>query len=145
VVCESVPTQVEGEWDAIDYFNAHHCREAFEVHLVHDPSARWHDAEVIEGPLRPAEELVALRVPFIFACNVLLERLWRCPSVDLYGVVNDEIGGDLWVDSLRINAKFARRIAQRSKVNDRWDASEILEHHAGGREGEFALISGCDC
>jgi hypothetical protein len=135
----------EGEWRAINRFNSHHGGETLKVHLVHDSGARRNDTESIEGPLRPAEELVAFRIALIFAFNVLFERLWRCPSVNLYGVVNDEIGGDLWVDSLRINAKLARRIAQRSKVNDRWDASEILEHHAGGKEGEFALISRCDC
>jgi len=110
---------------------------------VHDSCARRHNAEAIEGPLRPTEELVALRVALIFARNVLLERLRCCPSVNLHGVIDDEIGGHLWVDALRIDAELARRIAQRGKVNDRWDASEILEDNASRREGEFALIAGC--
>ena len=120
----------EGEWCAINLLNAHHGGEALKVHLVDDPRARWHHAEAIEGPLRPTEELVALRIALIFARNVLLERLRCCPSVDLHGVINDEIGGNLWVDALRINAELARRIAQRGKINDRWDASEVLQHHA---------------
>jgi hypothetical protein len=58
-------------------------------------------------------------------------------------VIDDEIGGHLWVDTLRIDAELARRIAQRGKVNDRWYASEILEDNASRREGELALIAGC--
>jgi hypothetical protein len=56
-------------------------------------------------------------------------------------VINDEIGGNLWVDALRVDAELARSIAQRGKINDRWNAREILEHDACRREGEFALIS----
>ena len=120
----------EGEWCAVNLLNADHGGEALKVHLVDDPRARWHHAEAIEGPLRPTEELIAFRVALIFARYVLLERLRGCPSVDLHGVINDEIGGNLWVDALRIDAEFARSIAQRSEINDRWDASEVLQHHA---------------
>ena len=58
-------------------------------------------------------------------------------------MINDEIGGNLWVDALWIDAELARSVAQRGKINDRWDAREILEHNASRREGEFALIAGC--
>ena len=131
----------EGEWCTVNLLNADHGGEALKVYLVDDPSARWHHAEAIEGPLRPTKELIALCVALIFARYVLLKRLWGCPSVDLHGVINDEIGGNLWVDALRIDAELARSIAQRGKINDRWDACEILQHDASRREGEFALIS----
>ena len=46
-------------------------REVLEVHLVDDPGARRHDAEVVERALPPAEEGVALAVALELALGVL--------------------------------------------------------------------------
>jgi hypothetical protein len=62
VVCESVPTSVSGYASPPGRVLAHHARQVLEVHLVHDARAGRHDAEVVEGLLAPAQELVALAV-----------------------------------------------------------------------------------
>ena len=55
-----------------------HLREVFQVHLVADAGARRHDAEIVEGVLAPAQELVALAVALELDVHVLLQRGRRC-------------------------------------------------------------------
>jgi hypothetical protein len=49
-------------------------------------------------------------------------------------VVNDEIGGNERIDTIRVAAQFLDGVAHGGKVNDRWDASEVLEQDAGRHE-----------
>jgi hypothetical protein len=47
---------------------------------VADAGAGRHDAEVVEGALAPAQELVALAVALEFELDVCLEAPWGCRS-----------------------------------------------------------------
>lgn len=74
--------------------------------------------------------MVALGVALVFPRNVLLERLGRCPTIHLYGVVDDKICRNLRIDSRRIDAEFNRGIAQRGEVDNSRDTGEVLEYDA---------------
>ena len=110
---------------------------------MHDASARRNDAELIEGTLRPTQQLVALSVALVLFRHVLLKRLARCPAVNLHRVVDHQIGGDLRIDAMRIDAQLGGGVAERGKVNDGGHAGEVLQHNAGRGEGDLALIAGC--
>ena len=56
-----------------------------------DAGARRHDAEVVEGLLAPAQELVALAVALEFDLDVPREGVSRAEVVDLHRVVDDEV------------------------------------------------------
>src|SRR3712207_7377357 len=43
----------------------HHAAEVLEVHLVHDPGAGRHGAEVVQRALRPPQQRVALQVALV--------------------------------------------------------------------------------
>src|SRR3990172_5892827 len=68
----------------------HHRGEVLEVDLVDDARPGWHDAQVGEGGLRPAQELVALAVALVLAGHVEGEGVAGPIAVDLDGVVDDE-------------------------------------------------------
>ena len=76
VVCESVPTSVSGSSTAVALGD--HVGQVLEVDLVHDAGPGWHDAEVGEGLLRPAQQRVALAVALVLAIDVDQERGVAC-------------------------------------------------------------------
>ena len=135
----------EGEWRTVNLFDAYDGGEVLKVDLVHDAGSGRHDAELIEGALRPAQQLVALGVPLVLLGNVLLECLARCPAINLHRVVDHQVGGNLRIDAMRIDAQLSRGVAESGKVNDGRHAGEILQHHARGGEGDFALIARRRC
>ncbi len=47
--------------------------QIFEVHLVADTGARWHDAEIVECFLTPAQELITFAVALELTLNIELE------------------------------------------------------------------------
>ena len=56
----------QGVWIKHAIFLKHALREVFEVHLVDDADAGWHDFKRIERLLAPFQELVALAVAVKF-------------------------------------------------------------------------------
>ena len=135
----------EGEWCTVNLFDADNGGEVLQVDLVDDARSRGNDAELVEGTLRPAQQLVALGVALVLLRHVLLERFTCCPAINLYGVVDHQVGGDLRIDAMRINAEFGCRVAESGKVNDGGHAGEVLQHNAGRGEGDLALIAGRRC
>ena len=104
--------------------------QELEVDLVDDAGPRRHDAQVAEGGLGPAQELVALAVALVLALDVEGERAGRPELVDLDGVVDDEVGRDERVDLRRVAAELGHRVAHRREVDDGRDAGEVLEEDA---------------
>ncbi len=64
-----------GQGLAVFIHIANHLRKVFEVHLVADTRARRYHAQVLEGLLSPAQELVALLVTRKFHSDVLFKGL----------------------------------------------------------------------
>ncbi len=113
--------------------------QELQVHLVDDAGSRWHDAQVAERGLRPAQQLVALTVALVLAFHVERERR-GCPEpVHLDAVVDDEVGRDEWVDSRRIAAEVGHRVAHDREVHDRGDAGEVLEDDTRRHERDLGL------
>jgi hypothetical protein len=114
-------------------------REVLEVHLVDDPGAGGHDAEVVERSLRPAQELVTLAVALVLPLDVEGERAWRPEPVDLHGLVDVEVRRDERVDSLRVAAELGHRVAHDREVHNRRDAGEVLEDDPGRHERDLDI------
>ena len=110
--------------------DVHHRGQELEVDLVDDTRARRHDAQVLEGGLRPAQELVALDVALVLALHVERERPAVAEPVDLHGVVDDEVGRDERVDLRRVAAELGHRVAHDGQVHDRRDPGQVLQHDA---------------
>ncbi len=94
-------------------------REVLEVDLVDDAGVRRHDAEILERPLPPTKEGVALAVPLELELGVPEDRPARPVLVDLDGVVDDELDREERIDPLRDRRRgrrIASRIAARSTI-----------------------------
>ena len=141
MVWESVPTSVSGNACslAIDLAQLDHAGQELQVDLVHDARARGHDPQVRERGLRPAQQLVALRVALVLPVDVERERAGRAVLVDLDGVVDDQVRGHQRVDARGVAAEGRHRVAHRGEVHDRGHAREVLEDDARGQERHLGL------
>ena len=101
------------------------------------PGLGWDDLQVVERLLSPAKEGVALAVPLVLAVGVDPHRHPVREGVDLDGVVDDELGGKLWIRLRRVAAEVVHRVAHGGEVDDRRDAGEVLVDHAPWREGDL--------
>ena len=129
-----------GQRGALRELLAHdHLRQIFDVDLVDDAGSRRHHAEVAEGLLSPAQELVAFAVALVFDVHVLFDRVGHAVLVDLHGMVDDHVGLDLRVDDLGVSPKILDRITHGGKIHNAGHASEILHDHAG--RGELDLMA----
>jgi hypothetical protein len=114
-----------------------HPREVLEVDLVHDAGVRRDDLELLEGLLAPLEQLVALGVALELQLGVLGERLVGAVVVDDHRVVDHQLGRHLRLDLRRVAAHLGHRVAHRREVHDARHPGEVLQHHAGGCEGDL--------
>ncbi len=112
--------------------------EVLEVDLVDDARVRGDDGEVVERPLAPAQERVALAVAFELALGVDGEGLVGAERVDLDGVVDHELGRHERVDPGGVAAHRGDRVAHRGEVDDGGHAGEVLHQHARRRERDLA-------
>ena len=111
--------------------------EVLEVDLVDDPGVGRHHREVLERPLAPAQEQVALLVALELALGVQAEGVAGAEGVDLDRVVDHQLGRGERVDAGRVAAHLGHRVAHRGEVDDGRDAGEVLQQHAGGGEGDL--------
>ena len=125
-----------GEGDAVPHLDD--AGEVLEVDLVADAGVRRHVTEVVECALAPAEEGVALAIPFELELDVPLDRQPRCELVHLDGVVDHELRRDQRIDRLRVAALRAHRVAHRREVDDGGHSREVLQQDARGVEGDLA-------
>jgi hypothetical protein len=109
---------------------------------VDDAGARWHDAEVAEGGLGPAQELVALAIALVFAFDVERERTGGPEPVDLHGMVDDEVRRDQRIDLSRVTPEVGHGVAHDRQVDDRRDAGEVLEQDPRRHERDLGLGGG---
>ena len=78
--------------------------EIFEIDLVANPGARWHDPEIVERVLTPFQESIALAIAAIFEFDIGLEGLAAAECIHDDGMIDDEIDRDERIDLLRIAA-----------------------------------------
>ena len=131
----------EGEGPSAVVRDGHHGGQVLEVDLVHDACAGWHDPQPPEGPLGPAQELVALAVPLVFARDVEGERVRRPKPVDLDGVVDHEVSRHERVDPARVAPERRHRVPHGGQVDDRRHAGEVLQDDAGREEGNLRVAA----
>ncbi len=117
--------------------------EVFDVDLVDDAGPRRHHAEVLEGLLAPAQELVAFAVAFVFDVHVDLHGVIHTVGVDLHGMVDDHVGLHLRVDHLGVAAELLDGVAHRGQVDDARHAGEVLHDDARRRELDLMAWIGC--
>ena len=119
----------------------YHAAEELEVDLMDDAGAGWHDLEIAERRLAPAQERIPLAIALELDGRVALERIGRAVMIDLYRVVDDQLSGRERIDALRVAAKFADGLAHRGQIDYTGYAGEVLHDHP--RRSERDLMVRC--
>ena len=102
-----------------------------------DPGVGGHHREVLECPLAPAQEQVALLVALELALGVEAEGIAGAEGVDLDRVVDHKLGRSERVDAGGVAAHLGHRVAHRGEVDDRGHAGEVLQQHPRGGERDL--------
>ncbi len=115
-----------------------HRGEILQVHLVHNADVRRHDTEIPKRRLSPSEQRVAFLVALELEQRVVQKSARGAILVHLYGVVDDQVGGNERVGEVRIAAERLQRIAHGGEVYHAGHAGEVLKQHARRHEADFA-------
>ncbi len=99
-----------------------------------DARVRRNDLEVVERRLSPAQERVALAVPFELQLGIPEHRTRGCVLVHLHRVVDDELGWELWIDPRRVAPEVGHRVPHPGQIDHGRHAGEVLQQHAGWAE-----------
>ena len=124
---------------AIGDLAEHHPREVLDIHLMHDPGVRRHDAEIPERVLPPPQEGIPLPVSPELELCVQLKRVAAAEVIHLNRVIDDELDGLQRIDAIGIAAEANHAVAHRGKIDDAGDAGEVLEEDTRGRKRNLLL------
>ena len=102
-----------------------------------DARVRWDDLEVVERRLSPAQERVALAVPFELQLGVPEHRTRGGVLVHLHGVVDDELCRKLRIDPRWVAPEVGHRVPHPCQIDHGRHAGEVLQQHAGGAERDL--------
>ena len=120
----------------------HYATEEFEVDLMDDAGAGWHDLEIAERRLAPAQERIPLAIALELDGRIALECIGRSVMIDLHRVVDDQLSGRERIDALRVAAKFADGLAHRGQIDHTGHAGEVLHDHPRWSERDLMLRGG---
>ena len=139
----SVPTSVSG--NATPSLRVDHRRHPLQVDLMHDPVARRDHLDVLEGALRPLDEVEAVLVAPILDRAVLRERV-RVEAAALHRqrMVDDQLHRHHRVDLRRIAALLGDRVAQAGQVDQRGLAEDVVADHARREPREVEVAPALD-
>ena len=115
----------------------HHLRQVFQIDLVADAGAGRHDAEVAEGALAPAQELVALAITGEFHLDILAHGVGLARAVHHHRMVDDQIDRHQRVDLPRVAAERDDAVSHRGEIDHAGHAGKILHQDAAGLERHF--------
>ena len=121
------------------HFRTDHLGQELQVHLVHDTGSRRHHAEIIEGTLSPAQELVAFAIALEFQLGVLGHGLIVAVEIDLHRVVHNQIHRHTGIHTGWIATRAGHGTAQRGQVDNAGHAGEVLQDHTRGTERNFVF------
>jgi hypothetical protein len=117
--------------------------QILKVHLVTDPGVRRHDEKVIEGLLRPPQQLVTLLVTVELQAGITAEGVGAAEDVRDDRMVDDQLGRNQRVDPARVAAEPGHRIPHRHQIHYTRHPREVLHQHPRGRELNLgAALSG---
>ena len=114
-------------------------RQVFKVDLVDDSGVWRHDAEVFKCSLAPSQERVTLLVTLEFDFVVQIQGIGAAVAVDLHRVVDNQFCGRQWIDASGAATQLNHRVAHGGQINNRRNASKVLEYDATWREGNLCF------
>ena len=111
--------------------------QVFQIHLMDDTGAGRDDGECLECLLSPFQELVALRIAFKFAGEVLLVGFREAGPVYLHGVVHYQIHGDKRFHVVGVCPQILHGRTHGCQINQQRHTGQILQDDASHGERNF--------
>ena len=99
--------------------------------------SRRHDAEVLERPLAPLQELIPLTVALKLTLGIVEQGKGRAELIDLHRVVDDQIDGHDGVDAVGVATQPRHGRAHGGQIDDGRHAGEVLQDNPAGLERHF--------
>jgi hypothetical protein len=122
---------------AVGFVGEDDARQILEIHLMDDAGTGRDDAEISERLLSPPQELVPLAIPIELLLGVDQERRVGAVFIDLDRVIDHQIDRLKRIDAFRGAAEADDCVAHRGQIDDGWNASEVLQQHPAGAEGDL--------
>ena len=116
-------------------------REVFQVHLVADARVWWNDFEILKRRLPPAQERVALDVTLKLQLRIQAERVDVSKIIHLHRMVDDQLGREQRIDSLRVPAHALHGFTHGGEIDDCGYACEILQEDSRRHECDLFFRS----
>ena len=107
---------------------------------MHYSGRRGHHTEVVEGPLAPLEEFVALPVALEFDLGVPAQRLRRGKEIHLNGMVDDQVDRHQRIDLARVATEAGHGRPHGGQIHDGRHAGEVLHDDTRGQERDPGLL-----
>src|SRR5690606_34951847 len=82
-----------------------HARQVLQIDLVTDSHAGWYHTKSVEGLLGPVEQGVTFTVPPVFPIEVGSIGVWTSETINLHGVVDDQVDRDKGINLLRVASR----------------------------------------
>ena len=97
--------------------------------------------EILKRRLPPAKECVALDVALKFQLRIQAEGVHVAKIIDLYGMVDNQLGGEQWIDSFRTAAHALHSLAHGGEIDDCGHSREVLQEDPRGHESNLFFRS----
>ncbi len=120
----------ESDHLAILLFCHYHWSEVFEVYLVDDAGAWWHDTKIVERLLPPAQQGITLAVAFVFSLDVASKGERRAEQIYLYRVVDYQVGGHQGIHLFGVASHTGDSRAHGREIGHGRHSCKILQQHA---------------
>ena len=117
----------------------HAARQIFQIHLMHDTKAWWHNAKSVKCLHTPFHELITLVVAREFQFHVQIQRAFLTEMIDLHRVIHNQINWHQWFDVFGFDAHFAGYVAHGGQVGQQRHAGEILQDDARNYKRNFIV------
>lgn len=114
--------------------------EILEVDLMDNTRAWRNNLEIVEGLGAPLKELESFPISGELELLVDGSGFRNTSSINLHGVIDDEIDGAERVDLARVASKTVHSVTHGSKINDGGNTGKILQDDSGGTEWDFSII-----
>src|SRR5262245_434029 len=104
---------------------------------MHDANSRRNQLESPERLLTPLKKLVTLAIALELHVQIEFQRARRTKEIDLYRVIDNQIDGHERLDDLRVASEPLHSASHRCKINNQWNACEVLQNNARNDEGNL--------
>jgi hypothetical protein len=130
----------EGEPLLVLYFDHNHFGQIFQVDLVDNACSGWYDPQIVKGGLSPVKTFITFAVALEFQVGVAHQGIRAGEEIYLYGVIDDQVNRNQWVDLFWITAQASDGRAHGSEIDDGGYTGKILHHDARRLEGKSGSI-----